>query len=157
MGGSIAGQLSDRVINSRKSVVLWGLSLYGLCLLPLTGILKLETTFWYGLLFFFIGFFNAFGTLLYSHAKELFPTTISGTVTTWINFFHMAGGAVFMPILGGILKFFLSYNSDYPTRAYHLSFFICFLGLVGSLAFYAFSRKEDRILRIVGKQNLLCS
>ncbi len=51
----------------------------------------------YGILFFFIGFFNNFGMLIFAHAKEMFPLAILGTVITFVNFFTMAGGAIFMP------------------------------------------------------------
>jgi MFS family permease len=142
VGSPIAGQLSDRVFHSRKGVALYGLSLYGLSLFPLIGILKIGSPFWYGLIFFFIGFFTSFGMLVYSHAKELFPIEISGTVMTGINFFTMAGPAVLLSALGKIIESFPRVDHGYPPEAYHLSFLICFLGMVVSLIFYAFSKKE---------------
>lgn len=142
IGGPIAGRLSDRVFHSRKGVALWGLSLYGLSLFPLIGILRIESPFWYGLIFFFIGFFSSFGMLVYSHAKELFPIAISGTVMAGVNFFTMAGAAVFMPALGKIIESFPRVDHAYPSEAYHVSFLICFLGMIVSLIFYAFSKGE---------------
>jgi len=142
IGGPIAGRLSDRVFHSRKGVALWGLSLYGLSLFPLIGILRIESPFWYGLIFFFIGFFSSFGMLVYPHAKELFPITISATVMAGVNFFTMAGGALFMPALGKVIESFPRVDHTYPPEAYHLSFLICFLGMIVSLIFYAFSKKE---------------
>ncbi len=142
LGGPIAGRLSDRTFRSTKSVALWGLVLYGLTLFPLAGILKIESPFWYSLIFFLNGFFNGFGMLIYPHAKELFPISISGTVMTLVNFFSIAGGAVLIPVLGKIIKLFPLINNAYPARAYHLSFFICILGIAGSLIFYAFSKEK---------------
>jgi MFS family permease len=142
IGGPISGRLSDRVSHSSKGVALRGLSLYGLSLLPLIGMLKTENPFWYGLIFFVIGFFNSFGMLVYSHAKELFPIEIAGTVMTGINFFTMAGVALFMPGLGKIIESFPRAGHGYPPEAYHLSFLICFLAMVMSLIFYAFSREH---------------
>ena len=142
VGGPVAGQLSDRVFHSRKSVALWGLTLYGLSLFPLIGVLKIDSPFWYGLILFLIGFFASFGILIYTHAKELFPIAISGTVMAGVNFFTMAGGAVFMPALGKIIESFPRVHHAYPPEAYHLSFRICFLGMMMSLIFYAFSKKE---------------
>ncbi len=143
IGGPVGGRLSDRVSHSSKGVALRGLSLYALSLFPLIGILRIESPFWYGLIFFFIGFFSSFGMLIYSHAKELFPIAISGTVMTGINFFTMAGAAVFMSALGKIIESFPRVDHGYPPEAYHLSFLICFLGMVVSLIFYAFS-KDDK-------------
>jgi MFS family permease len=142
VGGPIAGRLSDRVFHSRKDVALWGLGLYCLSLFPFIGVLKIQNPLWYGFIFFFIGFFSSFGMIIYSHVKELFPTTISGTVMTWVNFFTMAGGAIFMPAIGKIIQSFPRTGSSYPAEAYHFSFLICFLGMTASLIFYAFSRRE---------------
>ena len=142
IGGPIGGRLSDHVFHSSKGVAFWGLSLYGLSLFLLIGILKIESPFGYGLIFFIIGFFSSFGMLIYSHAKELFPIAISGTVMTGINFFTMAGAAVFMSALGKIIESFPRVDRAYPPEAYHLSFLICFLGMLVSLIFYAFSKKE---------------
>jgi predicted MFS family arabinose efflux permease len=142
IGGPISGRFSDRAFPSRKVVALAGLSFYTLCLLPLTGFLKIENPFAYSVLFFFIGFFNTFGMGVYSHIKELFPLAIAGTVMTWINFFNMAGVAIFMPLLGKIIESFQRPDHSYPPEAYHLSFLICFLSMVASLVFYGFSKKE---------------
>jgi MFS family permease len=142
IGGPVGGRLSDRVSHSSKGVALRGLSLYALSLFPLIGILKIESPFWYGLIFFFIGFFSSFGMLVYSHAKELFPIAISGTVMAGVNFFTMAGAAVFMPALGKIIESFPRVDHAYPSEAYHFSFLICFLGMIVSLIFYGFSKRE---------------
>jgi MFS family permease len=142
VGGPTAGWLSDRTFHSRKGVALGGLSLYCLSLLPLAGIVKLPSPFWFGLLFFVIGFFCSFGMVIYAHAKELFPIAISGTVMTAVNFFTMAGPAFLMPALGKIIESFRHEGGSYPAEAYHLSFFVCFLGMAISLVFYAFSKKE---------------
>ncbi len=142
LGGPIAGRLSDETFSSTKGVVLWGLGLYCLTLLPLTGIVEIRSPFWYGFIFFLNGFFYGFGILLYPHGKQLFPINISGTVMTLVNFFSIAGAAVLIPVLGKVIKLFPLINNAYPARAYHLSFFICILGIAGSLIFYAFSREE---------------
>ena len=142
VGGPIAGQLSDRTSHSTKRVALGGLSIYCMSLFSLTGVLKIENPFWYGLIFFFMGFFTSFGMVIYSHAKELFPIAISGTVMAGVNFFTMAGGAIFMPALGKVIESFPKTGSSYPAEAYHLSFLICLLGMVASTIFYAFSKEK---------------
>jgi MFS family permease len=142
VGGPISGQLSDRIFRNSKGVALWGTCLYTLSLLPLMGIFKIQSPLWYGLIFFLMGFFNAFGMMIYSHAKSFFPIAISGTVMTWVNFFTMAGAAIFMPALGKIIESFPHTGHSYPAEAYHLSFLICFLGMAASLVFYGFSKKE---------------
>ncbi len=142
LGSPIGGRLSDRHLQSRKGVALTGLSLYCLSLLPLAGFWSMEHPFLFGLIFFFIGFFHGFGMLIYAHAKDLFPISISGTVMTYINFFTMAGAAIFMPILGKVIESFPRTGASYPAEAFHLAFFICFLGMTSSVVFYAFSKKR---------------
>jgi predicted MFS family arabinose efflux permease len=142
VGGPIAGWLSDRTFHSKKGVALGGLSLYCLSLLLLIDVVKLPSAFLFGLLFFFTGFFCSFGMVIYAHAKEFFPIAISGTVMAGVNFFTMGGPALFMPALGKVIESFPRTGSSYPAEAYHLSFFICFLGMTASLIFYAFSRRK---------------
>jgi MFS family permease len=147
LGSPIGGRLSDRYVQSRKGVALIGLSLYCISLLPLAGWWKIEHPFLFGLIFFFIGFFHGFGMLIYAHAKDLFPIAISGTVMTYINFFTMAGAAIFMPILGKVIESFPRGGTSYPAEAYHLAFLICFLGMTFSVIFYAFSKNKDREIK----------
>jgi len=142
IGGPISGRLSDQIFSSKKKVALWGMSFYTLCLLPLTGILNLKSHFWYGFLFFAIGFFQSFGIVTFAHAKDLFPLSLSGTVMTWINFFTMSGGAIFMPALGRVIESFPKVGSSYPPEAYHLAFLICLFCVSGSLIFYGFSKEK---------------
>ena len=141
-GGPFGGRLSDRAFRSRKRVALAGFTLYGLSLFPLVGIWTIESRFWFSLVFFFIGFFYGFAIVIYSHAKALFPPAISGTAMAGVNFFTMAGVAVFMPALGWIIESFHRTGNRYPAEAYHLCFLICFLGMAASLVFYAFSKTE---------------
>ncbi len=142
IGGPVAGRLSDQIFHSRKGVMWVGLSLYCVSLFPLTGILEIQNPVWLGIVFFSIGFFTSFGLLVFSHAKDLFPVSISGTVTTFVNFFTMTGGAVFMPLLGKVIESYPRTGNSYPSEAYHLAFLICFLGMAASLIFYAFSKRK---------------
>jgi hypothetical protein len=61
LGGPIAGRLTDRAFLSQKGIALWALSLYGLSLFPLAGLIMIEGPFWYGLIFFCLGFFGSSG------------------------------------------------------------------------------------------------
>jgi MFS family permease len=142
LGYVISGMISDRIFRSRKSVVFWGLSFYTLTLLPLVGGVEIQNPSWYAIILFFMGFFSSFAVVAYSHIKELFPIAISGTVMAWVNFFSMAGAAIFMPTLGKVIQAFQHPDHSYPAKAYHLSFFICFLCMTISLIFYAFSKKN---------------
>jgi MFS family permease len=140
IGSPFAGYLAARVFRSTKSVVMLGLSFYALGLLPLMGIWKIDSVVVYSAIFLLLGFFNGFGMLTYTHIKELFPLSMSGTVTAAVNFFVMAGGAFFMQIIGIIIALYAGANQVYSSGAYHVAFFICLMGMIASLTFYAFSK-----------------
>ena len=69
IGGPVSGRLSDQVFRKRKAVTLWGTVLYTLTLLSLTGFLKIQHPWCFGVIFFFAGFFGSFGMLIFSHRK----------------------------------------------------------------------------------------
>ncbi|HAR95974.1 MAG TPA: hypothetical protein DCR97_08445 [Deltaproteobacteria bacterium] len=144
IGSPLAGRIADLHPGSTKRVALVGLSLYGLSLAPLMGFVPLHNPLFYAIVCFFLGFFHSFGTLLYAHSKELFPIEIAGTAMASVNFFIMAGGAVFMQFIGILIDVFPHSGHSYPPFAYHLAFLVCFLSMAFSLAFYAFSRPGNR-------------
>jgi sugar phosphate permease len=142
IGAPMAGYLSDKIFGSPKTVLMYSLSFYALFLIPLTGIWGIESSVLFSTVLFCLGFFRAFGMLTYTHVKELFPLSISGTVIACTNFFVMSGGAVFMQGLGKVIESFPRTHDSYSPQAYHLAFFICFLAMAGSLIFYFFSKEK---------------
>jgi sugar phosphate permease len=143
VGSPIAGYLTDRVFRAAKPTIMIGVICYTLCLIPLTGIWKIESALVYSVLFIFMGFFNGVAVLPYTHIKELFPLSISGTAMAGVNFFAMAGGAVFMQIIGIIISLYANTNQTYQPGAYHRAFLICLIGMIGSSIFYAFSKSKQ--------------
>jgi MFS family permease len=142
LGGTIGGTIVDRGGYSEKQVVFTGLSLYCLALFCLTGVLKIESYFFYMLLCFCIGLFHAAGTLFYAHVKELFPISMAGTAMAWVNFCVMLGGAILTTAFGKIMELFPRTGTSYSPIAYKVGFLICFLCMTASLVFYAFSRAK---------------
>jgi len=142
IGNPIAGRLSDKTFRSRKWVTIWGTSVYCISLLPYTGVFTVESTLVLAALIFLTGLFNSFGNVVFSHARELYPLPIAGTAFAWINFFTVAGGALFLPVLGNIIESFPHTGRHYPAEAYELGFMVCFVSMAASLVFYAFSKKE---------------
>ncbi len=98
------GVVSDRLIKNRKNVIISGLLLMAAATLILSrlqaGISPVTT----GIVFFFLGFFTASGQLMYTHIKELFTPSMTGTAMTGINFFTMIGPAFFLQTLGYIMQ-----------------------------------------------------
>jgi len=140
VGSPCAGWLYDRAVNYKKAVVIFGLGAYCLTLLPLVRFSSFGSYFLHAALCFCMGFFSGFGMLVYSYAKDSFPIEVSGTAMSWVNFFIMLGGAVFMQVTGAIIQLFPSSNGAYGPNAYHSAFLVCFLFMAASLIFFAFAR-----------------
>ncbi len=142
VGGPIAGRIRDLSSHGTKAVTLAGLILYCVSIFSLSGVWLIKSMSVFMLICFFIGFFHAFGTLLYAHVKELFPLSIAATAMAWANFFLMLGGAVLTSAFGKVIELFPRSGNTYPPEAYHLSFLICFLSMAVSLLFYGFSKSS---------------
>ena len=104
LGSVAAGWFSDRMFGSRKWVVATGNGLALVCLLPLLGIGRPSSPTGWIVLFFALGFFSAFRTLLYAHMKESVPPELVGTAVTSINFFVMLGPGVMQQAVGAVLE-----------------------------------------------------
>ncbi|HVN25272.1 MAG TPA: MFS transporter [Syntrophorhabdales bacterium] len=141
-GGPLAGAIVDRAHCSEKQVAFTGLVLYCFLLFYLTAGWKMESEFSYVLLSFCLGFFHAAGTLLYAHAKELFPLSIAGTAMAWVNFCMTLGSAVLTTLFGKIVALFPRTGGSYPAAAYKTCFLICSLVMAAGLLFYSFSRSK---------------
>jgi sugar phosphate permease len=140
IGSPIGGRLSDRILRSRKKVVIAGMSAYAVGIFLLIGWTRIShEVFYYGL-FFFLGFFMSFGMVIFSHIKELFDTRMSATAMTGVNFFVMIGAAVSMHAMGKIIEVFPKVDGVYPPRAYHVAFLTCLVGIAIAVTSYSFSK-----------------
>jgi predicted MFS family arabinose efflux permease len=105
IGSPLSGHLSDTMVLSRKKVIIpgiWGMVMVLgiLVFLPAhAGKLTLSV------LFFCFGLFSSSGQIMYAHIKEQVPHENAGMAMTAINFFTMAGVAVFLQGLGFLMKF----------------------------------------------------
>lgn len=104
-GCPIAGYLSDRVLKSRKKVLIVGTAVY----MVLWGVIwsqagNITSTTAYTLIHFLFGFFGGFFVVSYAQIKEWFPPSIMGTATGAYNIFPFLGGAIFMTLTGKMME-----------------------------------------------------
>ncbi len=100
LGLPVAGRLSDAVLASRKYVVmpaLWAMTALSVALMLLPAGIG---PFLPGALFFLYGFAAAPGQVMYPHAKELMPRSMTATAMAGVNLFTMLGPAVVMNATG---------------------------------------------------------
>lgn len=142
-GGPMMGYLSDKIVKSRKWVIIFGLSVFLIVLISLTKLTTGSSVLTLYILFFIYGFFGSAGIIGYSHIKERFPLSQAGTVMSWINFFAIFGAAVFQHIMGIILDLYGKIGGKYPIQAYKATFLLCVAGILISVSAYFFSDEKD--------------
>jgi MFS family permease len=140
VGAALSGRLSDRVFKTRKWVALPSMALYSIFFLGLAGFVSIEPLWANMLLFFFTALCGSAGNIVYTQVKELEPADLTGLAVTTVNFFTVAGGAVFMHLLGFIMQHYPRAGDTLPPEAYHTAFLVCFFGIALSLISYSFSK-----------------
>ena len=99
----LAGRVSDRVVHSRKYVIIPGFLAVASIVLVMSfwkrG-LPVEYTY---VLFFLFGVVNGPGQVMFAHFKELVPGHLVGTAMTGLNLVAFTGSAVMMQAAGFLL------------------------------------------------------
>ena len=99
VGCPLAGILSDKVLKSRRKVLIIGTVAYTIIWAAIwmsTG--RLDSVIGQSALNFMFGFFGGFFVVSYAQIKELFPISIVGTTTAALNIFPFAGGAILQQV-----------------------------------------------------------
>jgi nitrate/nitrite transporter NarK len=124
IGSPLWGIISDKFLHTRKWMVVSGLFLTGVATFILSQVREGCAAWTTGLIFFFLGLFPATGQLMYAHIKELFPSSMTGTALTGINFFTMIGSAVFLQGLGVLMQK-LYPTASFGPQAFTTSLYLC--------------------------------
>lgn len=103
IGGPLIGLLSDRLQKRRIPILIS--TLFGFAALSVVSFFSLNHTVIF-ILLFCVGFFSGAQLLYFSHAIDLHEGETVGSVTAFINFATMIGGALFLTLFGFILDFF---------------------------------------------------
>jgi predicted MFS family arabinose efflux permease len=120
----------DRVLRSRKKVVLLGTVISGAILAAMAGVPTPPLSLSVGLLIA-ICFFCAFGTVIVAQGRSLFPDRLGGRAVTTVNMAQCLGLTVLPGVTGYIVEGFGASDS-----AYRLVFAVLAAGLaLGSLAY----------------------
>jgi sugar phosphate permease len=129
IGSPVSGHLSDSIFKSRKKVIVSGICGMILVLGIIASLPVDAGREILALLFFCFGLFSSTGQVMYAHIKEQVPLENAGMAMTGINFFTMAGVAVFLQGLGSLMKFLYPGTSLGPA-AFRGGFVFCTLCLV---------------------------
>ncbi len=106
VGCPLAGRLSDKVLRSRKKVIIIGTVAYTLirAVIWLTaGNEAMNSLAIQAVINFLFGLFGGFFVVSYAQIKELYPIAMSGTSSAALNLFPFAGGAILITIAGVVV------------------------------------------------------
>lgn len=103
-GCPVAGYISDKILKSRKKVLIIGTAVYTIiwAIIWMTAG-QITSPEEYMAINFAFGFFGGFLAVSFAQIKELFPITIVGTSTAALNIFPFAGAAILQQISGLML------------------------------------------------------
>lgn len=107
IGCPLAGRLSDRVLHSRRKVLIIGTLVYTAiwAVIWLTaGEDYMDGMAVNGIINLLFGFFGGFFVVSYAQIKELYPIAMAGTSTAALNLFPFAGGAILITIAGFVIS-----------------------------------------------------
>jgi nitrate/nitrite transporter NarK len=140
LGAPVGGWLSDRVLSSRKRVVLMGLAGMAIAELALSQGWGEGRGWVLGAIFFGLGVSSAFGQVMYAHIKGLMPAQMTGTALTGVNLFTMLGGATFLHGMGWVVDRWSASTGSEP-QAHGAAFLMAFLGVSLALSLYLCTRE----------------
>lgn len=143
VGSPVFGWFSDAVFNSRKGVIMGGLTGTGLVLIVLAGLSPDTSMAVLAVLFFSFGFFSSSGGIMYAHIKERMPVEHSATAMTGVNFFTMVGVVVFLQGMGGLMHHFYP-QASLGASAFKGAFLICAACLGVTVVSYLFTTETRR-------------
>ncbi len=137
-GSPVSGLLSDKILKSRRKVLIIGTLLYTAVWLVLwltAG--QFDSIMIQATINFTFGFFGGWFIVAFAQIKEMFPLAIVGTVTASLNIFPFAGGALFQ-VASGLVVTSGTELSEFKT----LWFFAFLCMLVACVAAYLTVERE---------------
>lgn len=139
LGGPFCGILSDKLLQTRKKIVIGGLVSLAAVLLSLAFLPQKASILTLAILFFSFGLVSSAGGVMYTHIKELMPIEKAGAAMTGINFFTMIGSAVFLQGLGNLMQH-LYPGASLGAQAFKGAFLLCAACLAFVSFLYFFTR-----------------
>lgn len=140
VGCTLWGYLADKVVRTRKRVVLAGALLYGIlwAVLAVRPAGLPDGVVWGAM--FWGGFFASTWIPVYAQLKDSLPPQVVGTAMGILNLFFWMGGAVFQQVSGLMLAGFSTVESP-PAAAYQTLFVFCLAAVALSAVLVACSRE----------------
>ncbi|CQR73649.1 putative sulfoacetate transporter SauU [Sporomusa ovata DSM 2662] len=148
LGCPLSGYVSDKILKSRKKVLLWGCILHTLCYIPLLFLVDSLSIVLLYALFFWYGVSGGTFVSCFVCAQEIYEPRFAGTAVGALNIFLFSGGAFYQYVMGIVINSYVPLGPGvYPLAAYQAAFTIPVCGLLLGIIVFVFF-KENRQLKI---------
>jgi sugar phosphate permease len=139
-GSTIAGIIADRIIKSKKKVVMIGVAMSILTWLILIFMIDSMSLPVIKLIMLIFGVFSGFEVVLWTNLKENIDPRIFGTGSGFLNIFVFSGAAIYQQILGVIIAKAPVVEGLLATSGFRAAFIFCAVSL--SVAFMVFATQK---------------
>ena len=145
VGCTLWGYVADRIVGSRKRVVLVGAVVYALlwALLALRPAGLPVGLLWVAM--FWGGFFASTWIPSYAQLKDTVPSQVVATAMGILNLFFWLGGAVYQQVSGLILAEFPKRDGHTPVAGYQALFWLCLASVGLSVVLVALSKDRRSV------------
>ncbi|WP_371362072.1 putative sulfoacetate transporter SauU [Sporomusa rhizae] len=142
-GCPLSGYVSDKILKSRKKVLLWGCILHTLSYIPLTFFTDSLSIVTLYALFFWYGVSGGTFVSCFVCAQEIYEPRFAGTAVGALNIFLFSGGAFYQYVMGKVINSYVPLASGvYPLAAYQSAFIIPACGLIVGIIAFAFFKEN---------------
>jgi sugar phosphate permease len=142
-GCPLSGYISDKIMKSRKKVLLLGCFFHTLSYIPLVFFTHNLSVISLYYLFLWYGLSGGFFVSCFACAKETCAPRFAGTAMGSLNIFIFVGGAFYQQIMGIVIgKFPVVKAGVYSTAAYQAAFAVPLAGLILGMILYSFFREK---------------
>lgn len=144
-GCPLSGYFSDKILRSRKKVLLWGCAAHTLSYIPLVFFTEQMSVMALYLLFFWYGLSGGAFVSCFACAKETCEPRFAGTAVGALNIFIFVGGAFYQHLMGSIIGMYPVVKAGvYSPAAYKAAFTVPFVGLIAGAMLFWFFRENPK-------------
>jgi nitrate/nitrite transporter NarK len=140
VGAPLGGWLSDRLLSSRKKLVLVALGGTAAAELALALTGSAPSAGFVALVLAMLGVTSSFGQVIWPHIRDRMPARMAGMAMSGVNFFNILGAAAFLHGTGWVLESWSGPGGARGADGYRAAFLVGSSIVVVALGLYSLTR-----------------
>ena len=145
IGCPLSGYFSDKIIKSRKKILLYGCILHSLCYIPLIIWTEKMSCLTLYILFFLYGLLGGTFVSCFACVKEIYDARFAGTANGALVVFVSTGGAFYQYAMAAVINLYPPISPGvYFLDAYKSTLMVPLFGLLVGIITFAFFREEPK-------------